>query len=382
MPSRRSAPIDTAMISPALDPEGYGLRQGTIHRGRRDSTATALLLPALRAPESHGAHAQRRARHSHRGGPRHRRQCIVRRRPARRLLASREVLLCAGAVHSPQLLMLSGVGSGPASRIAGPPRHGRPRRRRRELSRPSGGADRARDARHHLLWVVVAHRCRARCGTSREYALTRQRAAGEQCVRVDRVHSQRRGAARPDIQIAFQPARRNPHAFPLPLGHGFAFSVVNLYPRSRGEVRLASSDPRIAPRVNPNILADPRDSAPLLRGLRLARQLCDTPAFAPYAATEVRPGRRAESDAELLAYLREATATVHHPVGSCRMGTDAMAVVDPALRVRGIDGLEGGGRFDFSEYRGRQHQRTDRDGGRKSRRHDHGAHPAERRHGG
>jgi choline dehydrogenase len=147
------------------------------------------------------------------------------------------------------------------------------------------------------------------------------------------------GADRPDIQIAFQPARRNPNTFPLPLGHGFAMSVVNLYPRSRGEVRLASGDSRIAPRVNPNILADPRDAAPLLRGLHLVRQLCDTPAFAPYKATEMRPGRSVRSDAELEAYLREAAATVHHPVGSCRMGIDGMAVVDPALRVRGIDAL-------------------------------------------
>jgi choline dehydrogenase-like flavoprotein len=116
-------------------------------------------------------------------------------------------------------------------------------------------------------------------------------------------------------------------------------SVVNLYPRSRGEVRLASSDPKVAPRVNPNILADPEDSAPLLRGLDLARRLCDSPAFAPYQATEVRPGRGTRSEAELKAYLREATATAHHPVGSCRMGIDAMAVVDPALRVRGIDAL-------------------------------------------
>jgi choline dehydrogenase-like flavoprotein len=91
--------------------------------------------------------------------------------------------------------------------------------------------------------------------------------------------------------------------------------------------------------VNPNILADPKDAAPLLHGLQLARRLCDTPAFAPYAASEVRPGRKLSSDAELLAYLREAAATVHHPVGSCRMGIDDMAVVDPCLRVRGVDGL-------------------------------------------
>jgi choline dehydrogenase-like flavoprotein len=91
--------------------------------------------------------------------------------------------------------------------------------------------------------------------------------------------------------------------------------------------------------VNPNILVDPADRDPLLRGLHLVRELCDTPAFAPYRATEVRPGRRLGSDAELRAYLREATATVHHPVGSCRMGIDSTAVVDPTLKVRGTDAL-------------------------------------------
>ena len=101
----------------------------------------------------------------------------------------------------------------------------------------------------------------------------------------------------------------------------------------------ASSDPRVPPRVNPNILVDAADREPLLRGLHLVRQLCDTPAFAPYRATEVRPGRKLSGDAELRAYLREATATVHHPVGSCRMGIDPMAVVDPTLKVRGIDAL-------------------------------------------
>jgi choline dehydrogenase len=172
-----------------------------------------------------------------------------------------------------------------------------------------------------------------------EYAATRGGPLASNVFESTAFIRSRAGADRPDIQIAFQPARRNPHAFPLPLGHGFAMSVVNLYPRSRGDVRLASSDPRVAPYVNPNILTDPDDSAPLLRGLDLARQLCDSPAFAPYHAIEVRPGRSARSETELKAYLREATATAHHPVGSCRMGIDDKAVVDPYLRVRGIAAL-------------------------------------------
>jgi choline dehydrogenase-like flavoprotein len=87
------------------------------------------------------------------------------------------------------------------------------------------------------------------------------------------------------------------------------------------------------------LLSDPEDQEPLLRGLDLVRSLCDAPAFARYRATEVRPGRSARSRAELVAYLRSAAATVHHPVGSCRMGLDELAVVDPELRVRGIGQL-------------------------------------------
>jgi choline dehydrogenase-like flavoprotein len=252
--------------------------------------------------------------------------------------ASREILLCAGAVHSPQLLMLSGIG---------PPRHleslgiG--------VKADLGGVG-ANYHDHPAVAVALEMRDTTSYGLSwrtlpralrnlAEYGLARRGPLASNVFESTAFIRSGAGARRPDIQIAFQPARRNPNAFPLPLGHGFAFSVVNLYPRSRGEVRLASNDPRVAPRVNPNILADSGDAAPLLRGLHVARQLCDTPAFAPYGATEVRPGRGARSDADLEAYLREAAATVHHPVGSCRMGADATAVVDPALRVRGIDAL-------------------------------------------
>jgi choline dehydrogenase len=320
-----------------LDPEGYGLRQGTIHRGRRDSSARALLMPALQRPNL----------------------TVLTRAPVTGIRieagratgvdvsaadgqhsvpAAREVLLCAGAVHSPQLLLVSGVG--PARHLES---------LRIAVKADLGGVG-ANYHDHPAVPIALEMRDTTSYGLSwrtlprafwnlAEYALARRGPLASNVFESTAFIRSGAGADRPDIQIAFQPARRNPNTFPLPLGHGFALSVVNLYPRSRGEVRLASSDPRVAPRVNPNILADPEDTVALLQGLRLARQLCDTPAFAPYRAAEVRPGRGSRSDAELTAYLREATATAHHPVGSCRMGVDALAVVDPTLRVRGIDAL-------------------------------------------
>ena len=319
------------------DPEGYGLRQGTIYRGRRDSTARAFLMPALERPNltlrSHSVVAAIRIEGGRATGVE-----VVSGYGPRSVRASREVLLCAGAVHSPQLLMLSGVG--PAKHLeslglavkadlagVGANYHDHPAVPIALEMRDTTSYGLSWRTLPRALWNLA------------EYVLAQRGPLASNVFESTAFIRSHAGADRPDIQIAFQPARRSPTPSPLPVGHGFAFSVVNLYPRSRGDVRLASSDPRVAPRVNPNILLDPADRQPLLRGLHLVRRLCDTPAFAPYQAAEVRPGRRLGSDAELQAYLRDATATVHHPVGSCRMGIDPLAVVDPCLRVRGIDGL-------------------------------------------
>jgi len=147
------------------------------------------------------------------------------------------------------------------------------------------------------------------------------------------------GLDRPDVQLVFQCAKRPSPGFPFPLGHGFAISPVGLYPRSRGRITLASSDPFAAPLIDPNLLAMPEDMQPLIRGIRLARRILGAPPFEGYRAHETAPGRAAESDADLSDYIRAQAYTVHHPVSTCRMGADAMAVVDPQLRVIGLDGL-------------------------------------------
>jgi choline dehydrogenase-like flavoprotein len=144
---------------------------------------------------------------------------------------------------------------------------------------------------------------------------------------------------RPDLQVVFQPARRNRGTFPLPLGHGFAISSVGLYPKSRGRVHLASADPAAHPRVEANFLGDPADLRPLLFGLRLARRILAAEPFRRYKAHEVVPGPETHTDAGLIDYIRRVAATAHHPVGTCRMGVDADAVVDAQLRVHGMSGL-------------------------------------------
>jgi choline dehydrogenase-like flavoprotein len=147
------------------------------------------------------------------------------------------------------------------------------------------------------------------------------------------------GLEKPDVQLVFQPAKRPGPSFPYPVGHGFAISPVGLYPRSRGRLTLASPDPFDAPLIDPNLLSAPEDLQPLIDGMRLARRIFASSAFAKYQAVESSPGSAAVSDAELAGYVRAEAYTVHHPVSTCRMGNDAAAVVDPTLRVVGLDNL-------------------------------------------
>ena len=147
------------------------------------------------------------------------------------------------------------------------------------------------------------------------------------------------GLDKPDVQLVFQPATRPGPSFPYPVGHGFAISPVGLYPRSRGRITLASPNPFDAPLIDPNLLSAPEDLPPLINGMRLVRRIFASPAFAKYRAEESSPGSEVQSDAELGAYIRAQAYTVHHPVSTCRMGNDAGAVLDPQLRVAGLDGL-------------------------------------------
>jgi choline dehydrogenase-like flavoprotein len=144
--------------------------------------------------------------------------------------------------------------------------------------------------------------------------------------------------ARPDLQLHFVISVVDDHARKLHLGYGFSCHVCVLRPHSRGTVGLASADPLAPPAIDPAYLADDRDAALLLKGAKTMRAILDAPALARYRRKQLYLSG-GETDAELMQHIRARADTIYHPVGTCRMGTDAMAVVDPQLRVHGVDGL-------------------------------------------
>jgi choline dehydrogenase len=313
------------------------LRQLTIRGGTRETTANAMLQPALKRPNLlvlTSLQATRVILDDRRAvaveGRSKAGAVVVR--------AHREVVLTAGAIQSPQLLLLSGIGDGEHLASLGiGVRHDLPGVGRNlhdhlaspvlmAMDDPTSYGISARAMPRNLLNIA-------------EYLLFRQGPLANNIFEAAAFVKTVPGLDRPDVQLVFQPAKRPGPSFPFPLGHGFAISPVGLYPRSRGRLTLASADPYAAPLIDQNLLAAPGDLEPLLRGIRLARQIFAAPAFARYRARETSPGSAAASDADLIAHIRAESYTVHHPVSTCRMGSDPAAVVDPQLRVIGLEGL-------------------------------------------
>ena len=319
------------------DSEGMALRQLSIRNGRRETTASAFLQPALGRANLSVLTETQATRIVLNG----RRAVAVEARSAGNRLtvkAHREIVLTAGAIQSPQILMLSGIGDGEHLRARGiQVLHDLPgvgRNLHDHLASPvhmrtqnpvSYGVSLRAMPRN--LWNVT------------EYLLFRRGPFANNVFESAAFVKSMPGLDKPDVQLVFQPAKRPGANFPYPLGHGFAVSPVGLYPRSRGRVTLASPEPFDAPLIDPNLLSAPEDLAPLINGMRLARKIFASAAFAKYAAHEAAPGSAVASDTELAAYVRAQAYTVHHPVGTCRMGSDAAAVVDPRLQVIGLENL-------------------------------------------
>ena len=319
--------------------EGVGYYQLFTRNGLRCSTSVAYLKPARgRANLTVLTDAQAlRVTTSNRvaTGVEYERAGI-----RRTIAARREVILAAGAIQSPQLLQLSGIG--PASVLA---RHGVP-----VVHDLPGVGENLQD---HLQMRLV-YRCTKPITTNDDLASWRRsiglgvqwllRRRGPLAVGINQGGLFGRAmpdADRPDIQFHFatlsaEMAGAKPHPW-----SGFTFSVCQLRPSSRGHVHIKSPDPRAAPAMQPNYLSTEDDRQCAIAAVRYARRLAQTDAMRPYVAGEYRPGEAAQTDDELLDFCRRYGATIFHPAGTCRMGpdSDTQAVVDARLRVHGVAAL-------------------------------------------
>ena len=259
----------------------------------------------------------------------------------------REIVLSAGTVNTPQIFLLSGIG--PADEIAGygiGPVHDLPGVGKNmqdhvdcvmawECKKPvSLYSDLRADK---LIWSVFEGMVFGR-GTVTTFPYE-----GGAFLR------SREGLEAPDIQLHFMPALEKTANLHLPNpfrrktaneeNHGFTLRVGPVNPESRGEITLRSSNPADAPRIQANYLASEFDRRTMIDGIRMTRDVIARKAFDPYRGRELAPGSGMQGEKELVEWLRETAMTTFHPVGTCKMGTDDMAVVDARLKVRGIEGL-------------------------------------------
>jgi len=316
--------------------EGFGRRQFTQIRGRRHSAARAFIAPALGRPNL----------------------TVLTDTPVRRIVieegratgveigsagggetiaADREVVLSAGVIGSPQILMLSGIGE--ASQLAA---HGI------ALKHHLPGV--GKNYRDHIVGVVqytspttVPYGLSWRtvpwaAWSVLQYALFRTgifaNAPGHSGGFIRTLPE----LTRPDVQFILIPAFRDRKGR-TGIGHGFGLMTIVLRPESRGEVRLASADPAADPVIDPQFFSRPEDVDTMVRGLRIGRRLLSAPAFDPYRGVETDPGEAVTTEGEWQDFARRTASTGFHPVGTCKMGNDPEAVVDAQLRVHGVAGL-------------------------------------------
>ena len=319
---------------------GVGSYQLSIDNGWRSSSAVAFLRPVRKRPNLTvlpNALATRVLFETTRAtGVEWMRQGVL-----QRAHAAREVILAAGAIQSPQLLQLSGIGPAGHLRALGVP----------VVADVPGVGENLQD--HYQARTIVRLRKRVSlnddvrnplklAGMGVEWLVRR---SGPLTVGAGQVggaaYTQYAKNDRPDVQFNVMPLSVDKPGDPLHAYPGFTAAVWQCHPRSRGRLRIRSTDPAEAPTIEPRYLSDDLDRRTLVAGIRMLREIYAQPSFRELFEAEVLPGPGAKTDEQLLDFARHAGGTVFHCVGTCRMGADADrdAVVDPQLRVRGVERL-------------------------------------------
>jgi choline dehydrogenase-like flavoprotein len=318
--------------------EGVGMYQVTHKNGERHSVAKAYLTPHLNRPNLQvitEAHTSKIMIEDQRAvGVEF--ICNGQRKQVR---ATREVLLCAGALQSPQILMLSGIG--PKAHLLAhgiTPLHDLP------------GVGQNLHDHMDVVQMLDAPQLKESIGISLGGSLKTLQGISEwrnqrtgmltsNVAEAGGFIKSEASEATPDLQLHFVIAKIVNHARTLVLGHGVSCHMCVLRPLSRGSVQLASADPMAAPLIDPNFLGEPDDLQRLIKGFKLMRKLLQQPAIASLGAKESQRSALAQTDQDIEQFIRNYGDTIYHPVGTCRMGSGAMDVVDSQLKVHGIAGL-------------------------------------------
>ena len=303
--------------------DGAGFFHVTQRNGKRRSCAVAFLAPALKRPNlTLLTHAQ--TTRVLFDGTRAAGIEYVHDGETKQLRANREVILSGGAINSPQLLMLSGIGA--ADELH---KHG--------IDVVADLPDVGKNLQDHLVTGAmhvstkpVSLAKAESIGNIVKYLLFRKGMLTSNVAEAGAFVRLRAGAPAPDIELIFGPTYYMSHGFANPKGHGFTVGAILLHPKSSGTIRLQSRDPLAAPLIDPNYFADDDDATLLREGVELCRRVARAKAFDAFRGEEVWPG-----GADLDTHVRATSETLYHPVGTCAMGT----VVDEQLRVRGVDAL-------------------------------------------
>ena len=323
--------------------EGATYYQLTVKNGQRCSAAVAYLHPAMNRPNLQVETNALAGRILFEG----KRAVGVefRQNGQRRVAMARaEVILAGGAINSPQLLQLSGVGPGELLN-----RHGI-----EVIADLPGVGENLQDhyvmsVRYRLKAGVVSVNEQSKggrlAGEALKYLFQRKGLLTLSAAHIAAFCKSRPDLSGPDIQFHILPATMdldklvNQQKMELEAAPGLTIAPCQLRPESRGHIRIKSPDPSVYPAIFANYLADPLDQEVAVAGLKWARKIGEAPALAPYVDHEMDPGAAVASDAQLLEFARLAGSTIYHPVGTCQMGHGPMAVVDDQLRVRGLEGL-------------------------------------------
>jgi len=322
--------------------EGFGPAQQTIWNGKRESTGQSFIKPVLDRKNLIISKMSVTKKLLFKGN-----KCIgleyIKNKTVYSVFAEREVMVCGGAINSPQLLQLSGIGRGDYIKkwgldvVADLPGVGENLQDHLDILSHYECTQPVTDARHMMGpfgWGFIKQAL-----ILTQWGLMRSGPGNDIGLAALSFMKTEENLDLPDIQMHFIGALLKDHGKTKPDQHCFSNHVCVLRPESRGYIALKSLDPNVQPLIQPNYLSAQKDLDVMVKGVKMSREVINQKAFDQYRGAELHPGLDVQTDKEIEEFVRANAETIYHPVGTCKMGNDEFAVVDDKLRVRGVENL-------------------------------------------